>query len=173
MTELTAKQARFCEEYLIDLNATQAAIRAGYSQDTARNIASETLAKPYIQERVAELQAERSSRLQIDADWVLSQSVKLHQRCMNDIEVFRDRKGDPIVDEHGELQYVFNSTGAAKALELVGKHVSIKAFDTRVELVGKDGGPIEVAHTARDRIADRLARLAPVVPAVDDASKGD
>lgn len=48
MEKMTAKQKLFCDEYLIDLNATQAAIRAGYSKKNARNIASETLAKPYI-----------------------------------------------------------------------------------------------------------------------------
>lgn len=71
MTELTAKQARFCEEYLIDLNATQAAIRAGYSPDTARSIASEMLTKPDIQARVSEMQAERSRNTRIDAQWLL------------------------------------------------------------------------------------------------------
>ena len=50
MAKLTAKQQRFCDEYLIDLNATQAAIRAGYSEKNARNIASENLAKPNIRE---------------------------------------------------------------------------------------------------------------------------
>jgi len=56
--KLTAKQAKFCNEYLIDLNATQAAIRSGYSRKTARKIANENLTKPDIRARIAELQAE-------------------------------------------------------------------------------------------------------------------
>jgi len=52
LAKLTAKQRRFCEEYLIDLNATQAAIRAGYSPKTARFIDNENLTKPYIQRRI-------------------------------------------------------------------------------------------------------------------------
>lgn len=59
---LTNKQKRFCEEYIIDLNATQAAVRAGYSEDTARSIASENLSKPDIQEELSKLQLEISNK---------------------------------------------------------------------------------------------------------------
>lgn len=59
---MTKKQKRFVEEYLIDLNATQAAIRAGYSPDTAKSIGSENLTKPDIQARIAKAMAERSKR---------------------------------------------------------------------------------------------------------------
>lgn len=68
---LTPKQARFVEEYLIDLNATQAAIRAGYSEATARHIGSENLAKPDIQEAIQEAQQRRSERNELTQDWVL------------------------------------------------------------------------------------------------------
>ena len=51
--KLTAKQEKFCLEYLIDLNATQAAIRAGYSKKTSFTIGHENLKKPYIAERIA------------------------------------------------------------------------------------------------------------------------
>ena len=60
MAELTAKQQRFCDEYLIDLNATQAAIRAGYSEKTAYSIGTENLRKPeikkYIDKRMADIE---------------------------------------------------------------------------------------------------------------------
>ena len=65
---LNAKQERFVEEYLVDLNATQAAIRAGYSEKTARIIAAQHLAKLNIQKRISELIAERSERTKITAD---------------------------------------------------------------------------------------------------------
>lgn len=68
---LNDKQERFCREYIIDLNGTQAAIRAGYSGKTANEQAAALLAKISIQERVAELKAEVSQRLEITADMVV------------------------------------------------------------------------------------------------------
>jgi len=61
----------FCREYLIDLNATQAAIRAGYSERTARALGCENLAKPNIQNRIAELKPQRNEQVDIDADYVI------------------------------------------------------------------------------------------------------
>jgi phage terminase small subunit len=68
---LTDKQLRFCEEYIIDLNATQAALRAGYSEKTAYSIGDENLRKPEIQSKISELQKKRSKRTEITADMVL------------------------------------------------------------------------------------------------------
>lgn len=85
MTELTAKQARFCEEYLIDLNATQAAIRAGYSPDTAHSTGWENLRKPEVAEFLAHLQAERSKATKIDAQWLLDRLAAEATADVNDI----------------------------------------------------------------------------------------
>ena len=74
---LTPKQQRFIEEYLIDLNATQAARRAGYSEKTARNIACENLAKPDIQEAIAQAMAKRAERTQVTADRVVEEFAKI------------------------------------------------------------------------------------------------
>lgn len=71
MAEMTAKQQRFCDEYLIDLNATQAAIRAGYSEKNARVIAAQNLSKLNIQEYISERMAEKESKLIADQDEVL------------------------------------------------------------------------------------------------------
>lgn len=68
---LTDKQIRFCEEYLIDLNGTQAAIRAGYSEASAKEIASENLTKPNIQEYIIERKAQIANRLNITQEMVL------------------------------------------------------------------------------------------------------
>ena len=68
---LTAKQQRFVEEYLVDLNATQAAVRSGYSTDTARQMASENLSKPYIQSAITEARLAQQARTGITADRVL------------------------------------------------------------------------------------------------------
>jgi phage terminase small subunit len=107
--KLTAKQEAFCREYLIDLNATQAAIRAGYSENTACAIGTENLRKPNVAGYIANLKGERSERTKIDADWVLTASKTLFDRCMT-------------VED-------FSASGAAKSIELIGKHVDVKAFE--------------------------------------------
>jgi len=85
MTEkLTDRQAAFCREYLIDLNATQAAIRAGYSKKTAQEIGAQNLSKLIIQQKIASLNQPRLEKAEIDADYVLRQAVKLHELCMQD-----------------------------------------------------------------------------------------
>lgn len=101
--ELTDKQARFCEEYLIDLNATQAAIRAGYSEKTANRIASELLSKLDIQEKIAELKAERSKRTEITQDSFIQELAAVARA---------EVKGVRAVDK-------------LKALELLGKHLGM------------------------------------------------
>ncbi len=75
--KLTEKQIRFCQEYIIDLNGTQAAIRAGYSEDTAASIASENLTKPNIQEYIQELLDQRAARTRATADFAISEIYHL------------------------------------------------------------------------------------------------
>jgi len=130
--KLTAKQEMFCREYLIDLNATQAAIRAGYSTKTAKEQAAQHLSKLNIQCRIAELKAEREERIQIDADYVLKQAVKLHERCMQEIKP-KNIGGKNAIDNNGNNLFVFDSTGAAKALELIGKHINVQAFKEKID----------------------------------------
>lgn len=77
MAKMTKKQKLFVEEYLIDLNATQAAIRAGYSVASAKEIACENLTKPNIQEAIAKAMAERSKRTGISQDRVVQELAKL------------------------------------------------------------------------------------------------
>ncbi len=74
---MTKKQKRFVEEYLIDLNATQAAIRAGYSPDTAGSIGAENLKKPEIKSRIDKAMAERSKRTGINQDRVLQELARI------------------------------------------------------------------------------------------------
>lgn len=77
MAKLTPKQQRFVEEYLVDLNATQAAIRAGYSPQTARVIGAENLSKPAIKKAIEVAMAERSRRTGITADRVLRELARI------------------------------------------------------------------------------------------------
>lgn len=127
MNKLNAKQVRFCEEYLVDLNATQAAVRAGYSEKTAKEIGCENLTKPNIAEYVAELKQKRSNETAIDAAWVLNAAKKVHDRCMQE-EAVTDRDGAPT----GE--YKFEHSGANKALEIIAKHVDVQAFLDKSEV---------------------------------------
>lgn len=77
MAKLTKKQKKFCDEYLIDLNATQAAIRAGYSEKTARFIGAENLTKPNIQEYIQQRMNAREKRTEITQDMVLRELAKI------------------------------------------------------------------------------------------------
>jgi phage terminase small subunit len=74
---LTDKQELFAKEYIVDLNATQAAIRAGYSEKTAKSIGQENLTKPDLQQYIQQLMDERSKRVEITADMVLREYAKL------------------------------------------------------------------------------------------------
>ncbi|EAR8162896.1 terminase small subunit [Salmonella enterica] len=148
MAKLTDKQELFAREFIKDLNATQAAIRAGYSEKSSRNQGARMMANDDILHRIAELNQERLERVQVDADYVLRQAVKLHERCMQEVEPLTDRRGEEIKDEQGRAIYGFDAKGAAAALKLVGEHITVQAFKTNVkaEHVGKDGKPIEVVN---------------------------
>ena len=121
--KLTEKQARFVEEYLIDLNMIQAALRSGYSPNSIKQSASRTLNNSLVKAAIDEAKEARSERLKIDADYVLRGAVELFERCM---------QRSPVPDAEGEFK--FQHTGAGKALELIGRHVSVQAFKEKVEM---------------------------------------
>jgi len=155
---LPGRRAVFVREYLIDFNATQAAIRAGYSVRTGKAQGSRLLTNADVAAAIAEAQADRAAHLGIDADWVLRRLRDLSDRCAQAV---------PVIDKSGQEtgMYVFNASGAIRAAELVGKHLGM--FRERVELTGKDGGAIR-AETC-DAVAD--ARLAAVVARVAAAAE--
>ncbi len=154
---LTPKQQCFIEEYLIDLNATQAAIRAGYSPRTARAIACENLAKPDIQEAIAKAKRERSEATKIDSDWVLREAVTLYQRCIQEIKpALHPKSRRQLKDDSGNLLFTFNAAAANRSLELVGKHVDIGAFKDRLEVSG-GLSLVERLQRGRDRV--RMKRV--------------
>ncbi len=151
--KLTDKQEMFCREYLVDLNAKGAAERAGYSAKTAHSIGHENLSKPEIAARIIELKTERSEKLSIDAEYVLTQAVKLHRRCMQE-EAVTDRDGN----ELGEFK--FEHSGAAKALEIIGKHVDIQAFLDKQEV--EVSGNVSVSDrmmVAKNKARDAMKEL--------------
>ena len=130
---LNEKQKQFCNEYLIDLNATQAAIRAGYSQKTARSIANENLTKPDIQKYIQELQEGIKKRNRISQDEIIQDLIEVKNRCMQNVPVMyydkAEKEWKQEVNEDGEPVYKFDSQGATKALDLLGKITGIYEKD--------------------------------------------
>jgi phage terminase small subunit len=154
---LTPKQQCFVDEYLIDLNATQAAIRAGYSEKTAKQQASRLLTIVDVAAAVAEAKQERSEATKIDAEWVLRQAVELHRRCMQEIRPANNPKtGKQIHDDKGNALFTFNAAAASRALELIGKHIEVAAFKERLE-VSNDGFSLEERLQAGRRRAGKTA----------------
>lgn len=116
MANLTAKQQRFCDEYLIDLNATQAAIRAGYSEKTAKQIAAENLSKPYLKEYIQKRMEEKEKELIADQTEVMKYLTSVLRGKSESSVLARDEIGaDRVIskppDEKERL----------KAAELLGK----------------------------------------------------
>lgn len=130
MDKLTPKQQRFVEEYLVDLNATQAAIRAGYSARNADKIASQLLGKSRVAAAIAYAKAERSARVAVSADYVLNNLVEIVERSMQRAPVV-NMKGEQVVDEEGRFVWRFDGKTATRALELLGKHLGM--YKDRVE----------------------------------------
>ena len=164
---MTPKQQRFVEEYLKDLNGTQAAIRAGYSKRTANEQAARLLAKDSVQAAVTEALEARSERTKIDADWVLTRLASEATADLGDLYA-EDGGLKPIADwpliwrqglvsgldvdetfedgqKRGQVTKV-KLSDRIKRLELIGKHVDVQAFADRKELTGPGGGPIQVAE---------------------------
>lgn len=132
MAKPAGKRELFCREYLIDLNATKAAIRAGYSLRSATMQGSRLLTKDDIKQRIAELNEARLKSLKIDASYVLRQAVKLHERCMQEVSPITDRSGEEIQDAEGKTIYTFNARDAVSSLKLIGEHIDVQAFKKQV-----------------------------------------
>nr|DAQ89762.1 MAG TPA: Terminase small subunit [Caudoviricetes sp.] len=138
VVKLTDKQKRFIEEYLIDLNATQAAIRAGYSEKTAYSIGEENLKKPEIKRAIAEAQSNRSSRVQITQDDVIRMLIENIEKSSGTKQVVitqtrKSEDGEFVGDD--VAQFVYEPSSVNKALELLGKHLGM--FKDKVELTGE------------------------------------
>lgn len=133
MSKLNRRQELFCQEYMIDLNATQAAIRAGYSERTARSQGNRLLTNVDVLARVKELKSKRAEKLELDAYWVLKRLMDISDRSI---------QAEPVMEwDHalGEMvatgEYQFDSNGANKATELIGKHIGL--FDPKFKHVDK------------------------------------
>ena len=151
MANLTPKQQRFVEEYLIDLNAKQSAIRAGYSAKTAEQMGYQLLQKTSVQKAIQEAQNKLTERTEITQDYVLTNIKKVIERCMQQ-EAVQARDGSPLLIEgpEGDLAclFEFKETGALKGLELLGKHLGM--FKDKIELTGKDGSSLGIKVVFED-----------------------
>jgi phage terminase small subunit len=178
--KLTPKQARFVQEYLIDLNAAQAAIRAGYSAKTARVIGHENLTNPDIAAAIEKAMAERAERTRLTADWVVDELRKLAGANMADY-MRSTPEGDPYLDfssltrdqtaalaEVTVEDFVDGRGEDARAV----KRVKFKLHDKRAALVdlGRHLGLFEIKHriegkievegsSAREIVTSLIARL--------------
>ncbi|KER02830.1 terminase small subunit [Photorhabdus temperata] len=182
--KLTAKQKMFCYEYLVDLNATQAAIRAGYSSKRATEMGYKLLQNPLVQALIYELKQERINQLGIDASYVLLRLVEIDKMDVADI-LHEDMSLKPISKWPGvwrrylsgfDLSEMFEGRGEdrdlvgimkkikwpdkVKNLELLGKHVNVQAFkeNVKTEITGAEGGPVQIDLTD-EQLEERLKEM--------------
>lgn len=154
-SKLTKQQKQFVDEYILDLNATQAAIRAGYSEKTAQEQSSRLLSNVMVSDAVAKAMKSREERVKIDADYVLKRLVQIDEMDVTDIlddagniKAIREWpvcwrrtiSGLDIAEIiSGDTQTVLKKIkwpDKVKNLELLGKHVNVQAFKEQHKIDG-------------------------------------
>lgn len=151
---MTPKQQAFVDEYLIDLNATQAATRAGYSARTANEQGARLLANASVSAAIAAAKRVRSEKTAVDAAWLLS---RLADEATADVADLYDETGNvravkdwPLIWRTGlvagiEVESIGEGAGRltkiklsdrVKRLELIGKHIDVQAFKDKIEHTG-------------------------------------
>ncbi len=145
---MNAKQTRFVAEYLVDLNATQAAIRAGYSKRTARSIGAENLTKPDIVSAIADKQTKTAQKLEITAEKVLRDLEQVRLMALDDMQL----------------------PAAVRAIELCGKHIGMFVDRTETDLIVRDAIDRPPHETREEWLARRERELGsmPVAGHADD-----
>ncbi|MFP2377762.1 terminase small subunit [Enterobacter ludwigii] len=180
MAKLTDKQELFAREFIVDLNATQAVIRAGFSEKSARNQAYRLMTNDDILDRIAELKAERNEQVGVDAAYVLRRLTEIDQMDVLDIllsngelkpikdwpKVWRTTlSGMDVVEmasaDSAALLKKIKWPDKVKNLELLGKHVNVQAFkeNIKTEISGAGGGPIVTTDMSPEEAAEKYKDL--------------
>jgi len=168
--KLTPRQSRFVDEYLVDLNATQAAIRAGYSEKTADSQSARLLVNVKVQSTIQGRMHRRSERTEVDSDYVLRRLADIDEMDILDI-LTDDGALKPIKDWPKTWRTTLSGLDISttitnfkeeltenilkkikwpdkvKNLELIGKHVDVQAWRERLEHTGPNGGPIQTINS--------------------------
>lgn len=161
---MTPKQQRFVEEYLIDLNATQAAIRVGYAPGSADVTGARLLGNASVAAAIQNAMDKRTERTEINADWVLKRLADEATADVGDLYTEDGRikpvKDWPLIWRQGlvaglEVETIGEGVGhltkvklsdRIKRIELIGKHVGVQAFKDRIE----HSGVMEITVTGED-----------------------
>ncbi len=189
--DLTPKQALFVAEYIKDLNATQAAIRAGYSRDSASEQGYQLLQKTSVQSAIANAAAARKQRVQVDGDLVLRELLALatvdlaaaydeqgNLKPIHDIppEVRKAIAGVEVFEEFegvGKDRHYVGQTKKLKlwdrprSLEMLGRHLALFNDKTSVQLTGANGGPVKIDDPAA------LAKLEALIAVLERREQED
>lgn len=173
--KLTAKQIRFVDEYMVDFNATQAAIRAGYKAKTAHVIGAENLRKPKIAEEIARRQKDLQRRTEVTQDRVVKELARVafadatdyacvetltyenEDGTVSPVQIVSPKDTDTLSDDqraaiagikHGANGIEVKLHDKIKALELLGRHIGM--FNDKLSLSGADGGPLTFRWEGKD-----------------------
>lgn len=151
---LNPMQELFCYEYTVDYNATAAATRAGYSKNTAAAQGSRLLKDVNILSRVRHIQSERLKKLSLNGDFVLLKLIEVYNKCMIETPIMRWNSDEHKYVESDEYT-TFDSKGALKALELLGKHLAM--FTQKIEHSGEINTGNEELKSILDQLKGRAS----------------
>lgn len=174
---LRKKRQLFTEEYLIDLDATKAAVRAGYSPKTAHSQGHRLLKDPVINAAIQQAMKERARRVELKADDVIEELRRIAFTNMSDVVSINESGATFLKNSESwpedsksavaEVAFIENNSGVhfrikmhdkIKALELLGKHLGI--LRENIEIAGKNGGPIEVSNARQELLRKLVPELA-------------
>lgn len=134
--KLTAKQERFVEEYVVDFNATQAAIRAGYSRKSADRIGPQQLLKTCVAEAIAKRRDALSESAVVSVERVREMMLEMYEVSSQRVPV-KTFEGEQVRDGDGNPVFKLLDAGAcAKAIDMLAKHTGAYEADNRKELLG-------------------------------------
>ena len=137
-SKIGAKMLRFVEEYMIDLNASAAVLRAGYKTRHKEKMATQLMQHPHVKREIANRVQERRERMELSADYVINKLIAI---------VEETESGNP--------------QAALRGLELLGKHLGL--YRDRQEISGPDGNAIEMEQRVKEDVADFTSSLTRLV----------